>query len=202
MNRPSKILLLALLVPFVALAAWLVYHETRVPQNEKEALNRMIELQKQGRYEKAAQVMQTWMSDSRRDISHDGFMHEEIAIVYIARAYKKPRSRDDSIRRAEENLQKALSFFDEQSKSDLNLDQFEIGEGYETLADISDQDKCRLYEKARELFVRQLPLIKGDSYTAYGHTTPLEAVRSDVRKHLNAVNEKSSKAGCQVHSEQ
>jgi tetratricopeptide (TPR) repeat protein len=202
MTRPSKILLLALLVPFVALAAWLAYHEMRVPQNEKEALNRMIELQKQGRYEKAAKVMQTWMSDSRRDISHDGFMYEEIAIVYIARAYKKPRSKDESIRRAEENLQKALSFFDKQTQNDLSLDPFGIGEGYETLADISEQDKCRLYEKARALFVRQLPLIKGDSYTAYGHTTLLEPMRQDVRKHLVAVNEKSSKAGCQAHSEQ
>ena len=86
MKRPSKVFLLGLLVPLVAFATWLVYHETRIPQNEREALNR-----------------------------------------------------------------------------------------------------------------QQLPLIKGDSYTAYGHTTPLDPVRGEVNKHLDAVNEKSSKAGCHAH---
>src|SRR5580704_1720510 len=115
MTRPSKILLLALLILFVAFAAWLVYHETRIPQNQGEVLNRMIELQKEGRYDKAVQVVQNWMNDGRRDISHDGFMYGQIAMVYIMKAYKRPTARDQSVRRAEENLQKALSFFDGRS---------------------------------------------------------------------------------------
>jgi hypothetical protein len=194
-----KFLLLTLLVPFVAVAAWFTYRETRIPQNQNEALKRMIELQREGRYDKAVQVVQNWMNDSRRDISHDGLMYDQIAFVYIAKAYKRPATRDESARRAEENLQKAVSFFDAQSRSDLTLDPFEIGGGYEIMGDLSDKDKCRLYEKARGLFEQQLPLIKGDSYTAYGHTTQLEPVRKDVRKHLNAVIEKSSKANCQAH---
>jgi tetratricopeptide (TPR) repeat protein len=184
---------------FVVLVAWLVYHETRIPQNQGEVLNRMIELQKEGRYDKAVQVVQNWMNDGRRDISHDGLMYGQIAFVYVMKAYKRPTARVESVRRAEENLQKALSFFDGQSQGDLSLDLFEIGGGYEILGDISDKDKCRLYEKARELFLRQLPLIKGDSFTAYGHTTQLEPVRGDVRKHLDAVIGKSSRAGCQGH---
>jgi hypothetical protein len=195
MTRLWKVLLPTLLLPFVALAAWFAYHETRTPRNQAEVLNRMIELQKEGRYDKAVQVVQNWI-----DVSHDGLMYDQIAFVYIAKAYKKPTNRDESI--PEESLQKALTFFDGKSQNDLSLEPFEIGGAYEILADISNKDKCRLYEKARELFVRQLPMIKGDSYTAYGHTTRLELVRGDVRKHLNAVNEKSSKAGCQAHSEQ
>jgi hypothetical protein len=202
MSRPSKVLLLLLLVPFVAFAAWLVYHETRIPKNQGEVLNRMIELQREGRYDRAVQVVQNWMKDNGRDISHDGFLYEQIAIVYIVKAYKRSRSRDESVRRSEENLQKALSLFDEQSQTGLSLEPLGIGEGYETLADISNQDKCRLYEKARALFVRQLPLITGESYTAYGHTTPLEPVRGDVGKHLDAVRVKSSQAGCQAPPEQ
>ena len=202
MTRPARLLLLALLVPFVALAAWLAYHETRVPQNQGEVLNRLIELQREGRYDKAVQVVQNWMNDSRRETSNDGFMYEQIAIVYILKAYKRPRSREASARRAEENLQRALSFFDAQTQRDFNLDPFGIGEGYEALADINVQDRCRLYEKARDLFERQLPRIKGDSYTAYEHTTPLEPVRRDVREHLKAVTEKSSKAGCHTRPEQ
>jgi hypothetical protein len=198
MTRFWKFLLLTLLVPLVALAGWFAYHERRVPQNQNEVLKRMIELQREGRYDRAVQVVQNWMNDSRQDISHDGFMYDQIAFVYIAKAYKRPATKDESARRAEENLQKALSLFEGQSQGDLTLDLFEIGGGYEILANVSDQDKCRLYEKARELFARQLPLIKGDSYTAYGHTTPLEPVRNDVRKHLNVVIEKLSKANCRV----
>ena len=203
MNRSSKIVPLILLVPmFVAAAAWVVYHETRTPQNEKEALNRMIELQQEGRYEKAAQTMQTWMQDGRRDASRDGFMYGQIAFVYIAKAYKKPGTRDESVRRAEDNLQKALTFYEEHPQDGLTLEPFEIGGTYEILGDLSEKDKCRLYEKAHRLLVQQLPLIKGDSYTAYGHTTPLDPVRGEVNKHLDAVNDKLSKVGCQAHSVQ
>jgi hypothetical protein len=46
------------------------------------------------------------------------------------------------------------------------------------------------------LLDEQLPLIKGDSYTAYGHTTPLEPVRAEVGRHLAAVEQKSAKASC------
>jgi hypothetical protein len=202
MDAPRKFLLLVVVAACLILAAWFFIREGRAPQNQQEVLNRMIELQKEGRFDKAVQVVQTWMNDSRRDISRDGVMYDQIAFVYIAKAYKKPATRDESVRRAEENLQKALSFFDGQNQSDLSLEPFEIGGGYEILADVSDKDKCRLYEKASTLFERQLPLIKGDSYTAYGHTTSLEPVRRDVKKHLDAVNGKSSRAGCQPHSGQ
>ncbi len=84
----------------------------------------MMELQKEGRYDKAVQVVQSWI-----DVSHDGLMYEQIAFVYIAKAYKKPANRDESIRRAEESLQKALSSFDRKSQNELSLEPFEIGGG-------------------------------------------------------------------------
>ncbi len=196
MTIPLKFLLFIVVAVILLFAFWLAYHETRTPQNQTEVMNRAIELQKEGRYDKAAQVIQNWIN-----VSHDGLMYDQIAFVYIAKAYKKPANRDESIRRAEESLQKGLTFFDEQSQDDLSLEPFEIGGAYELLGDISEKDKCPLYEKAHGLFVRQLPLIKGDSYTAYGHTTPLEPVRRDVRKHLNATTEKSSRVGCTIPSE-
>ena len=165
MTIPLKFLLFIVVAVILLFAFWLAYHETRTPQNQTEVMNRAIELQKEGRYD------------------------------------KKPANRDESIRRAEESLQKGLTFFDGQSQDDLSLEPFEIGGAYELLGDISEKDKCPLYEKAHGLFVRQLPLIKGDSYTAYGHTTPLEPVRRDVRKHLNATTEKSSRVGCTIPSE-
>ncbi|SRR6266436_4008324 len=199
MTQPSKVLLLTLLVPFVALAAWLAYHETRIPQNESQVLNRMIELQREGRYDKAAQVVQNWMKDSRRDTAHDELLFQQIAMVYIAKAYKKPGSRGESIHLAEMNLEKSLDLFEKEESKDNDPWLFEIGGAYEILGDVSDKDKCRLYEIARQALERQLPLIKGDSFTAYSKSLPLEPLRAEIRKHLDAVNKESSTAGCQAH---
>jgi len=197
MTRPRKVFLLALLVPFVALAGWLAYRETRTPQSENEVLKRMIELQREGRYDKAVQVVQNWISDSRRDKSHDEQLYQQIAMVYIGKAYKRRSSRDESLHLAEMNLEKSLGLFEKDSPKDNDPLLFEIGGAYELLADTSDKDKCRLYQKASAALTRQLPLIKGDFYTTYGKPLPLEPIRAEIRKHLDAVNGKSSKAGCQ-----
>jgi len=156
----------------------------------------VYELQKAGRYDQAVKVLQTWMNDSRRDISKDDFLYQEIALTYIAKAYKKPATKDESVQRAELNLEKALISYAEHEPKDIDIELFEIGGSYALLGDLSDKEKCRFYDKAKESFVRQLPLIKGDSYTAYGHTFNLERIRVDIKKHLDSVNEKYSKAGC------
>ena len=201
MTRPRKVFFIAILAVFLPLAAWIAYHETRTPQNQEEVLSRMIELQREGRYDKAVQVVQNWMTDGRRDISHDELLYQQIAMVYIAKAYKKPASRSESVRQAQLSLEKSLDLFEKEESKENDPWLFEIGGAYEILGNVSDKEKCQLYEKARGLFVRQLPLIKGDSYTSYGSTTPLEPVRKEIRKHLDAVNEKFSRTGCQAHPE-
>jgi tetratricopeptide (TPR) repeat protein len=199
MTRLWKFLLSIVVGACLVLAVWIAIHEGRTPQNETEVLNRMIELEKEGRYDKAVQVVQNWMSNSRHNISNDGTLYDQIAFAYIAKAYKKPATRDESVHQAEMNLEKALGFFDKKKRGDIDIDLFEIGGAYEILGDVSDKDKCRFYEIARHAFERQLPLIKGDSYTAYGKTIPLEPVRADIRKHLEGVIKKFSGAGCQAH---
>jgi len=199
MTRPLKILLFVLSVPLLILVSWLTYHETRVPQNEREVLNRMIELLKEQRYDKGAQIAQNWVKDTRRDASRDWVMYDQIAFLYVAKAYNKPGSRDDSVRLAQENLEKSLGLFENQNQGDISVELFEIGGAYERIGDISDKQKCESYEKARELYVRQLASIKGDSYTAYGKTILLEPVRTEMRKRLDATNVKYMNAGCQSH---
>src|SRR5258708_18336956 len=196
---PLKFLILVVVVACLVVVVWIVIHEGGVPHNQEEVLTRMIELQKHGRYDKAGQGVQTWMNDSRRDISHDGLLYQQIAMVYIAKAYKKPKTKDESIRQSEFNLKEAQRLFEHQKTQDNDPSLFEIGGDYQLLADISDKDKCRLYEIARRTLEHQLPLIKGDSYTASGRTIPLEPIRTEIRKHLDTVNKKSSSSGCQAH---
>src|SRR5260370_648152 len=123
---PWKFLLLVVVAACLVLAAWLAYHETRIPQNQGEVLNRMIELQREGRYDKAVQVVQNWMKDNRRDISYDEFLYQQIAMIYIMKAYKKPKTRDDSIRQSELNLQKALGLYDKKKPQDIDIELFGI----------------------------------------------------------------------------
>jgi hypothetical protein len=81
MTRSWKVLVLAILVSSLALAAWLVFREGPTPQNQAEVLNRMIKLQREGRYDRAVQIVQNWMNDSRRNKTLDGFMYQQIAMV-------------------------------------------------------------------------------------------------------------------------
>jgi len=199
---PMKFLLFLVLAMLLGFVGWFIYHETRVPQTDAEVLNRMTELFKEGRYDNAVQVAENWMKDTRRDTSRDASLYQQIAFTYIAKAGKKQSTRDDSMQRAEENLQKAEELFNRETRGGLSLDPFEIGGAYEILGDLSIKDRCRFYAKARELFTKQLPLIEGDTFTMAGHTTRLGPVRKDVRKHLDAVMEKSSVSGCSAENDQ
>jgi hypothetical protein len=200
MTRPLKVCLFALLAPLLILVSWLVYHETRVPRNQAEVLTRMVELQKEGRYDGAVRVVQSWMNDSRRDVTHDEILYQQIAMIYIMKAYKRSASRNESARLAELNLEKSVDMFEKQESKDNDIWLLGIGGAYEILGDISDNDKCRLYEKASALYLEQLPLIKGSSLTSYGRTTQLEPVRAEIRKHLDATKKKLSGAGCPIPS--
>jgi len=196
MTLPLKLFVLVLLVICLAFAAWFVQHELRTPRNQRQTLDRMIELQKQGRYDKAVQVVQTWMNDSAHDVSHDGLLYEQIAMVLIAKAYKNSCTRQESVEQAERNLEKAIDLYNRGEPKGLQVELFEFGRGYEVLGDLSDRKKCQYYEKANQALLRQSSLIEGDSYTADGKTFRLDPLRADVSKHLQSISSKSGQANC------
>ncbi|HTT32650.1 MAG TPA: hypothetical protein VMH48_03525 [Methylomirabilota bacterium] len=204
MTPPRQIFFLVTALLLLIVVGWLVYSRTRVPKSGSEALNWAIEFQKVGRYDEGVEVLQTWLKGSNRDTSHDGFLYQQIAMMYIAKAYAKPTTRDQSIADAELNLEKSLDFLNNEKKQNGGLDSMVlegVGGAYQVLGDMTDKSKCRYYEKARQALVRDLPLIHGDSYTAYGTTVPLEPVRAESRKQLDGVNEKYSKSGCRADGE-
>ena len=204
MTRTRKITFLLIPLAGLGLGGWFVIARRTAPKNGTEALNQAIELQEAGKYDKGVKVLQTWMNGSNRNTSHDGFLYQQIAMIYIAKAYAKPRTRDESIGDAELNLEKSLGFLNNQKAKDNGLDSMVlegVGGAYQTLGDMADRNKCGFYEKAKQALMRDLPLIQGDSYTAYGSTLPLEPARAEVRKQLDSVNEKYTKSGCQANGE-
>jgi hypothetical protein len=196
MTLASKVFLFAFLLACLGFAAWLIHHELRIPQNEREVMDRVIELMQEGRYDKAVQIVQAWIKDPRRDTSHDGSLYQEMAIAYIAKANRALTGRSEAIRQAELNIEKQLNLYNKENVISLRLDLFEISKAHEVLGDLSDKDKCLYYGMAEQELDRQSSLIHGDFYEADGRKFPLAPVRRDINKHLDAVKEKASKAGC------
>ena len=189
-SRPRRPILALLIVLSVLCAC------QKPPRSRAEAVGQMVRLQESGHYDDAVRVVEKWMAQHQDDTSQDDFLHEQIAMVYINKTYHKESTRDESLDNAASHLEKALGIYAAKKPQEVDVLLFEIGAAYEILGDLTTKDKFRFFGKARMLFEEQLPLIKGDSYTAYGHTTPLEPVRTDVRKHLAAVEKKSAQADC------
>jgi len=158
----------------------------------------MVQLQESGHYNAAVRVVENWMNQHQNDTSQNDFLHLQIAMVFIRKAYHKQSTRDESLGNAASHLEQALHLYAAKKPEDEDTTLFGIGGAYEILGDLPQNDKCRFFGKARTALGKQLPLIKGDSYTAYGKTVALEPIRVEIRKHLTSVENKSAQAGCSV----
>jgi hypothetical protein len=196
MSLASKILLAVLLLPFLGFAAWFIRYEMRTPQDEREVMDRQIELVRAGRYDKASQVIETWLTDPRRDASRDGLLYQQLAVAYFGKAWSKPSGKRDSSRQANLNLEKELNLYNRENAAGLRVDLVSIARGHEVLGDLSNEDNCLYYAKAIAELTRQMTLVKGDSYEADGKKFSLDPLRRDINKHLDGVRDKATKAGC------
>lgn len=136
------------------------------------------------------------MHQQQNDTSMDDFLQLQISMVYITEAYREKSRREESLRNAAAHLQQALNLNTSKKREEVETTLDGIGGAYEILGDLSEKDRCQSYTKARKVFQDDLPLIKGDSYTAHGATLPLEPFRSEIRKHLRSVEEKIAQAHC------
>jgi hypothetical protein len=196
MALSSRILVSAFLLAFIAFATWFIRGELHTPQNEREVIDREIDLLRAGRYDKAIQIIQNWMNDPRRNMSRDGLLYHQLAMVYIAKAWRAPVGKDEFVHRAARNLDKELDLYNRENPTSLRVDLLEIGLAREVLGDLSETDKCNYYGLARQELSQQLLLMAGDFYEVDGRKLPLAGARRKVNEHLDAAKEKSSKAGC------
>lgn len=194
MDHRTRLVFFALLTLLFSLSAC-----EKPPRSRAEAVTRMVQLQESGRYDAAVRVVEEWMNQHQSDASQNHFLHLQIAMVYISKAYHKQQTRDESVQNAASHVEEALNLYAAKKPEDIDSFLSGIGGAYEILGDLSQKDKCQFYAKAQNAFEEQLPLIKGDSYTAYGKTVALEPLRADVRKHLASLEEKSAQARCAAH---
>jgi hypothetical protein len=65
----------------------------------------MVQLQESGRYDAAVRVVEEWMNQHQNETSQNDFLHLQIAMVYISKAYRKQSTRNESIAKAASHLE-------------------------------------------------------------------------------------------------
>jgi tetratricopeptide (TPR) repeat protein len=164
-----------------------------LPAEGSDAISLMTTLDQRGRYDEAIRVAQAWMKKHPEDSAHNWAFYDQIAITYLMKASKDPGQREYWVHQAVDYYDKALLAH---QKTDVDITLYETGRGFETAGDLSTTNRCLYYGRAVKAFEEEIPFIQGDSYTAYGKTIPLEPVRQQDEKALEAVKVKFAKAGC------
>lgn len=173
---------------FLIVACSLVGCKVKTPEKLNDARALMVTYAQQGQYDDAIRVAQAWMEKHPED-----FLYDQVAIIYLAKASKDSAHKDQSIEQAVANFEKDL---EAHKKGAVDIELYEIGRGFERAGDLSTHDSCLYYGRAVKAFEDEVQFIQGDSYTAYGHTTPLAPVRRENQKALESVKSKFDKAGC------
>lgn len=166
---------------------------TDTPKTGSEAISLMTRYNQQGRHDDAIKLAQEWLKTHPEDPMHGATFYQQIAITYLMKASKDHAHKDEWIEQAVANLDKDLSVH---QKTDIDLELFSVGRDFEVAGDLSTTNGCVYYRRAVKDFEDEIPFIQGDSFTAYGKTTPLSPVRQENEKALERVKAKLAKAGC------
>jgi hypothetical protein len=166
--------------------------KAKAPENVDDAMTLIVNYLHMGRYDDAIRVAQDWMEKHPEDSLYD-----QVALCYLAKASKDSGHKDQWIRQAVINFEKDLAAH---KKGAVDVELYEVGRGFESAGDLSTNDSCLYYSRAVKDFEEEVQFIQGDSYAAYGHTTPLAPVRQENQKALERVKSKIDKAGCKEAS--
>ena len=166
--------------------------KAKTPEKLNDAMTLIVNYSQLGRYDDAIRVAEDWMEKHPQDSLYD-----QVAICYLAKASKDSGHKDQWVQRAVINFEKDLAAH---KKSAVDVELYEVGRGFESAGDLSTNDSCLYYSRAVKAFEEEVQFIQGDSYTAYGHTTPLAPARQENQKALERVKSKINKAGCKEAS--
>jgi tetratricopeptide (TPR) repeat protein len=174
----------------------------RVPTNEPrvnpltaKAATQMMEFARKGDYDKAVRTGLGALKESP-----DGFIYQQIAMVYLMRAYKEPGLRDPWAREAVFYAEKSLEFARKSLEGNAHrlelLNLHEAGRILETAGDLSSAKRCEYYAEAIKVFTDEAPLLQGEYIEAYGYRRPLAPLRNENDKSLIRAKGKLVGAGC------
>ena len=146
---------------------------------------------KQGRYDDAVQAgLQALQNQPTDEI-----VYQQIAFVYLVRAQKDPDQRNRWVSTAVSYLEKSL-LLNAKERDAAGVHLLQDALSFESAADLSTDERCSYYERARKLLDDRAPLLQGEQITLAGKTFPLEPLRKENDKTLVRVKDKAAKAGC------
>lgn len=166
--------------------------KAKTPEKLNDAMTLIVNYSQLGRCDDAIRVAEDWMGKHPQDSLYD-----QVAICYLTKASKDSGHKDQWIQQAVINFEKDLATH---KKGAVDVELYEVGRGFERAGDLSTDASCLYYSRAVKAFEEEFQFVQGDSYTAYGHTTPLAPVRQENQKALERVKSKIDKAGCKVAS--
>ena len=161
---------------------------SKAPEKVNDAMTLIVSYSERGRYDDAIRVAQDWMEKHPQDSLYD-----QVAICYLAKASNDSGHKDQWVQQAAVNFERVLAAHE---KDGVGVELYEVGRGFERAGDLSTNDRCVYYSRAVKAFEEEAQFIQGDSYTAYGHTTPLAPVRQENQKALERVKSKIDNARC------
>jgi tetratricopeptide (TPR) repeat protein len=160
-------------------------------QQEQDGISQMASYIQQGRYDDAVQL---GLQLLRNDPS-DEVVYQQIADVYLIRAQKEVKQRDQWVAKAVLYVEKSLSF-NSKEKDVAGVHLFQDARSFESAGDLSIDKRCTYYDRARKLLEDRVSLLQGDQITLAGRTFPLEPLRKENDRILAGVKNKATKAEC------
>jgi len=160
-------------------------------RESRTAIEQMSLYTRQGDYDDA---VETGLKALKHQPS-DATIYQQVAMVYLIRAYKEPELRESLTREAVEYTDKSLGAGPQKKQMQI-LNLWQAGKSFETAGDLSAHGRCEYYRKALNAFTDQSPLLIGDEITMGSEATPLAAFREENEKDLKRVKEKAASAGC------
>jgi hypothetical protein len=157
-----------------------------------DAISRMTDLTRAGRYEDAVKVG----LESLKQASSDELVYEQIADVYLIRAEKEPTRREEWVIKAVSYLQKSLSHRSKENDvAAVHL--FQDAKGFELAGDLSKDKRCTYYDEARKLLEERASALQGDKIRVAGKTSAVGPLRTENERALAGMQEKAARAQCE-----
>lgn len=153
--------------------------------------SQMLSYTKRGRYDDAIQIGLRSLQNQRSDEP----IYQQIAIVYLIRAEKDSKQREQWVTKAVSYVEKAL-LLNSKDKDIAGANLFQEARSFEVAADLSAAGRCSYYERARKLLEDRAPLLQGDELSLEGRTLPVAPLRKENERALAEVKAKAAKAAC------
>lgn len=153
--------------------------------------SRMTSAMQEGRYEDAIQIG----LNALRNNSGDELVYQEIATIYFIRAQKDPKQRDEWVKKGVLYSEKALSL-NSKTRDVAGVHLLQHAKNFERAGDLSSDDRCIYYQRARKLLQDRVPLLAGQQLTIDGRSFALAPLRKENEKVLTEVDEKLAQAAC------